>query len=74
MLLWEGQAYDRQSEEYQKLIRRAYQAMFDQSERFRAALMQTRSITLIHGSSEESSYKTGVPRLGLCTEVFWSGR
>lgn len=55
---WKGQAIDRQSEEYQKLIRRAYQAMFEQSERFRAALMQTRSITLVHTSGEPSSYKT----------------
>ena len=40
---WKGVAIDRQSEEYQKLLRRAYQAMFDQSERFRAALMSTRA-------------------------------
>ena len=55
---WKGAAYDRQSEEYQKLIRRAYQAMFDQSERFRAALMQTRGITLTHSSGETNPFKT----------------
>ncbi len=55
---WNGQAIDRQSEEYQRLIRRAYQAMFLQSERFRAALMQTRGITLVHTSGEPCSYKT----------------
>lgn len=55
---WKGQAIDRQSEEYQRLICRAYQAMFEQSERFRAALMQTRGITLVHTSGEPSSYKT----------------
>lgn len=55
---WKGQAYDRQSEEYQALIRRAYQAMFDQSERFRAALMQTRGVTLVHTSGESNPYKT----------------
>ena len=55
---WKGQAIDRQSEEFQQLIRRAYQAMFCQSERFRAALMQTRGITLVHTSGEPSSYKT----------------
>ena len=55
---WKGQVYDRQSEEYQKLIRKAYQAMFDQSERFRAALMQTRGITLIHSSGEENPFRT----------------
>ena len=55
---WKGQAIDRQSCEYQRLIRRAYQAMFEQSERFRTALMQTRGITLVHTSGEPSSFKT----------------
>jgi hypothetical protein len=55
---WKGVAIDRQSEDYQKLLRKAYQAMFDQSERFRAALMQTRGITLVHSSGEENPYKT----------------
>lgn len=55
---WKGPAIDRQSEEYQRIIRRAYQAMFEQSERFRAALMQTRGIKLVHTSGEPSSYKT----------------
>ena len=55
---WKGLAIDRQSGEYQRLIRRAYQAMFEQSERFRAALMQTRGITLVHTSGEPSSFKT----------------
>ena len=55
---WKGQAIDRQSEEYQQLIRHAYQAMFEQSERFRAALMQTRGITLVHTSGEPNPYKT----------------
>ena len=55
---WKGQAIDRQSEDYQQLIRRAYQAMFEQSERFRTALMQTRGITLVHTSGEESIFKT----------------
>ena len=63
---WKGQAYDRQSDEYQKLIRRAYQAMFDQSERFRAALMQTRGITLVHSSGEENPYKTILTEQEFC--------
>lgn len=55
---WKEQPIDRQSEEYQILIRRAYQAMFNQSERFRAALMSTRGVTLIHSTGEQSPYKT----------------
>lgn len=63
---WRGQPYDRQSEEYQRLIRRAYHAMFEQSERFRAALMQTRGITLIHSSGEENPYKTILTKGEFC--------
>ena len=63
---WKGVAIDRQSEEYQKLLRRAYQTMFDQSERFRAALMQTRGITLTHSSGEKSPYKTILTEQEFC--------
>jgi len=63
---WKGQAFDRQSEEYQKLLRRAYQAMFDQSERFRAALMSTRGITLVHSSGEKNPYKTIITEQEFC--------
>ena len=64
---WKGEAIDRQSEDYQKLIRRAYQAMFDQSERFRAALMSTRGITLTHTSGEKNPYKTILTEQEFCT-------
>ena len=64
---WRGQAYDRQGEEYQKLIRRAYQEMFDQSERFRTALMQTRGLTLTHTSGETSPFKTILTAQEFCT-------
>lgn len=64
---WKGQAYDRQSEEYQRLIRHAYQAMFEQSERFRAALMQTRGITLTHTSGETNPFKTILTSQEFCS-------
>ena len=38
---WKGHAIDRQSEAYLQLVRRAYTTMFEQSERFRSALMST---------------------------------
>lgn len=55
---WKGQAIDRQGEEYHQLIRRAYQAMFEQNERFRTALMQTRGMLLTHNGGETNKYKT----------------
>lgn len=63
---WKGVAIDRQGDEYQNLLRRAYQAMFDQSERFRAALMSTRGITLVHSSGEENPYKTILSKQEFC--------
>lgn len=39
---WEGQAIDRQSNDFRQLIHRAYKEMFDQNERCRTVLMQTR--------------------------------
>lgn len=55
---WQGQAIDRQGDVYQLLLRRAYQALFDQNERFRAALMATRGITLTHTTGETDPFKT----------------
>lgn len=66
IIWWKGEPIDRQSDEYQTLLRRAYQAMFDQSERFRAALMSTRGITLIHSSGETSPYKTIITEDEFC--------
>lgn len=63
---WKGQAIDRQGAEFQQLIRRAYQAMFEQSERFRAALMQTRGMILTHSSGSTDSYRTILTSAELC--------
>lgn len=55
---WKGQAVNRQSEEYQMLIRQAYKTMFEQNERFRVALMSSRGTTLTHTTGEDNPYKT----------------
>ncbi len=55
---WKGEAIDRQSEQYMQLIRRAYQAMFDQNERFHTALMSTRRMILYHSRGESNPFKT----------------
>lgn len=64
---WRGEAIDRQSHDYQRLLRRAYQAMFDQNERFRAALMATRGITLTHTSGKTDPFKTILTASELCS-------
>ena len=63
---WKGQAINRQSSEYQMLIRRAYKAMFEQNERFRVALMTTRGVTLVHTTGEDNPFKTILTPAELC--------
>lgn len=67
IIWWRGQAFDRQGNEYQILLRRAYQAMFDQNERFRTALMSTRGMTLTHSTGETNPYKTILTAQEFCT-------
>lgn len=63
---WRGQAIDRQGDDYQRLLYRAYQALFDQNERFKAALMATRGITLKHTTGETDPYKTILTAFEFC--------
>ena len=63
---WKGVAIDRQSDEFQQLIRHAYQAMFDQSERFRAALMATRGMRLYHSRGKSDPFKTILTEQEFC--------
>ena len=63
---WRGKPIDRQGDEYQQLLRRAYKTMFEQNERFRAALMSTRGVTLTHTTGENNPYKTIITPQELC--------
>lgn len=63
---WKGTAIDRQSEEYGQLVRRAYQAMFEQNEQFRTALMSTRGQKLFHSRGESNPFKTVLTENELC--------
>ncbi len=45
---WGGEKYDRQSPDFQKLLRRVYRACYDQNELFRSALAATGHKRLVH--------------------------
>lgn len=64
---WKGKAMDRQGDEFQKLIRKAYQAMFEQSERFRMALMSTRGKALFHVLGKSDTFETILTEQEFCT-------
>lgn len=55
---WRGQAIDRQSEEFQALLERAYEALFEQNTRFRMALMSTKGKRLYYLHGRNDSHKT----------------
>ena len=64
---WKGKAIDRQSGEFTALVRKAYNAMFEQSERFRTALMATRGMILYHTKGEGNPYKTILTEQEFCS-------
>ena len=66
---WKGIAINRQSLDFQDLIRRAYQAMFEQNERFRIALMSTRGMKLYHSQGEQNSFKTILTESEFCSTL-----
>lgn len=66
---WKGIAINRQSQDFQDLIRRAYQAMFEQNERFRIALMSTRGMKLYHSQGEQNSFKTILTESEFCSTL-----
>ena len=57
-LWWNGKAIDRLSDEYQDLLDRAYEALFAQSESFRAALTATGSTQLVHNLGKSDPCET----------------
>lgn len=67
ILWWKGKAIDRQSREFTALVREAYNAMFEQSERFRTALMATRGMILYHTKGESNPYKTILTEQEFCS-------
>ena len=56
-LWWNGKAIDRLSDEYQDLLDRAYEALFAQSESFRAALTATGSTQLVHNLGKSDPHE-----------------
>ena len=57
-LYWRGKAIDRHSEEYQKLLDKAFKAMYDQSESFRKALKDSEGANLSHSIGKSDPKKT----------------
>lgn len=64
---WKEQKVDRQSKEFLCLVKRAYQAMFEQNEHFRTALMTTCGKRLFHCRGVDDPYKTILTETEFCS-------
>lgn len=69
LLWWKGEAYPRRSSEYQALLDRAYQAMFDQCESFRNALKATQGATLTHSMGNNKESDTVLTEREFCSRL-----
>ena len=73
-LWWRGEAIDRQSERYQKLLDRAYRAMFDQNEAFRNALKASGEAVLTHSIGRNNSSETVLTNSEFCGRLMFLRR
>lgn len=63
---WKGHAIDRQSDVFLALIKNAYEAMYEQNDRFRKALLSTRGKMLYHSQGEQDTHKTILTEQEFC--------
>ena len=66
-LWWQGVAMDRSGKEYQEFLKRAYKAMFEQSESFRKALMATGNAVLTHSIGRSKEAETVLTEREFCS-------
>lgn len=57
-LYWNGKSFSRNSEEYKKLITRAYEAKFDADYEFRKAIRATKNQILTHTKGKDNTAET----------------
>jgi len=68
-LYWRGKPIDRHSQEYQDLLDKAYNAMFEQSEGFRNALAATNGAVLTHVMGKKDPHETILTRQEFCSRL-----
>jgi len=68
-LYWKGEPIKRDSEAYQLLLDRAYQAMFEQSESFRNALKASQGMTLTHSIGKNKINETVLTEREFCSRL-----
>ena len=69
VLYWRGVEYKRDSDEYQDLLDRAYNACYEQAESFRKALAQTVGATLTHAMGKNKKSETVLTTQEFCSRL-----
>jgi predicted NAD-dependent protein-ADP-ribosyltransferase YbiA (DUF1768 family) len=68
-LWWQGEFYERKSDEYQRLLDRAYIAMAKQSEKFRKALLDSGDLILTHRTGKSAEFDTVLTQSEFCNRL-----
>lgn len=68
-LYWKGIVYKRDSNEYQQLLNKLYQSVYDQCENFREALKSTRKATLTHSIGKNKINETILTTQEFCSRL-----
>ena len=68
-LYWRGVEIKRNSQEYQDLLDKAYQCMYDQSESFRNALKASMNSTLTHSMGKKNKNETILTVSEFCSRL-----
>lgn len=68
-LYWQGKVYKRNSKDYQDLLDRLYQAVYDQCEGFRDALKATQKATLTHSMGKNKVSETILTTQEFCSRL-----
>lgn len=69
LLWWQGVAIDRLSGEYQALLDRAYEALFEQSPKLRRALAATGAAELVHRAGKSDPCETILTEAEFCARL-----
>jgi hypothetical protein len=69
LLYWQGEAIERESDQYQKLLDEAFEALFTQSEGARRALLATHDAVLTHSIGKRNPKDTVLTQQEFCSRL-----
>ena len=68
-LYWNGVEYKRDSKEYQDLLDRLYQSVYDQNENFRRDLQSCKGVTFTHSLGKHKKSETVLTTQEFCSRL-----